>query len=340
MSLPVIVDPDSVLGLKTGTLVNARWQFGLSSPAMLVFSVKSTGNSVPLVSVEIDWGDGHMDNSDFRPVGRLFRHMHAYESPGTYNIGIRAVNSDQERSVLNVVAIRVLEDRGTVVTPSNRWIGLALPSASIQAALESVQSRAPSEVVSVAADTVVGTRSIVVDSREEAFEPGALVSITQPGKLITVARVTSRALNIVQLDAEVNDVYTAYTARVEVSRTTSITQLAQKDNTDYPWYFPKTVDIELIRSAVRMILATKPCERVMLPSFGSELHAIPFEQNDALVESLVRRATLEALQKWEPRVQVEDFSIKREDNDVQVKMTLSLTRGNGSFDLVFSLEGQ
>lgn len=340
MSAPVITDNDTPLALKSGELVNARWQIGLTDPATFSVVVQSSGTADPLVRVEVDWGDGFSEASDLRPVGRRTNYMHTYEEPGTYTIKVVAVNSAGTSSVVNPIPLRVLENRAAVVTPTRRWSGLALPVESLQAALDTVQNAVPVEVVSLAATPVVGERTIVVDGRPEVFDNGAQVSLTQPGKLITVARVVSRSENVITLDAEVNDAYTPGEVRVEVTRYISIRQVSPRANADYPWYFPATLDAALVKSAVRMILSTRPGERVMLPTFGSDLHRIPFEQNDFLVESLVRRATVEAIQRWEPRANVEKFEIRRAGHDIRVFLTVSMVRGSGSFTVDFALEGQ
>jgi phage baseplate assembly protein W len=59
---------------------------------------------------------------------------------------------------------------------------------------------------------------------------------------------------------------------------------------------------EDIRQAIRIILETRPGERVMRPEFGAGLHALVFEPMSQRTLSLVRHRVQEALVLWEPRI--------------------------------------
>jgi uncharacterized protein len=68
-------------------------------------------------------------------------------------------------------------------------------------------------------------------------------------------------------------------------------------------------DEEKVRQSIQLILSTAPGERQMLPEFGCDLHRLVFEANSAQVRSLVRVAVRDALQRWEPRIEVVDVRV-------------------------------
>lgn len=343
MSLPIVIagSPPDPIPLKNGTLAGTRWELNVTEVAIIAFAVSSSGNASPLTAVTVNWGDGAVERTEFRPIARLFQYVHQYELPGDYVVTVTATNTDGETSTTYTTPLRIRESRKSVTNPVRRWAGLALPNASIRETLQSVEGNNTAEIVSLGTEAAVGQNFIVVDGREELFLPSAQVTITQPGKLITMARVLSSNLNIIQLDAELNDTYSPVSALVEVRHATTISAMRRSTNNDVAWAFPSTFDATLVKAAVRMLLATRKKERVMLPDFGSDLHRIPFEQNDQIVESLVRRATIEAIQKWEPRAAVELFTMERIENEIQVKLTLVLSNDpQAAFDINFSLSTQ
>jgi uncharacterized protein len=59
-----------------------------------------------------------------------------------------------------------------------------------------------------------------------------------------------------------------------------------------------------IEQSIRIILATKPGERVMRPAFGCRVHELIFDIKDATTLNLLRKYVEDALAFWEPRIQV------------------------------------
>jgi phage baseplate assembly protein W len=79
------------------------------------------------------------------------------------------------------------------------------------------------------------------------------------------------------------------------------------------WAFPVSVqggrlrfavDAEDIRQAMLIILQTSPGERVMLPAFGCRLNELVFAAGNASTLSLAQLYAKDALEQWEPRIQV------------------------------------
>jgi phage baseplate assembly protein W len=59
-----------------------------------------------------------------------------------------------------------------------------------------------------------------------------------------------------------------------------------------------------IEQAIRIILGTRPGERVMRPDFGCRAHELLFEPLHVGTETLMQQYVAEALDMWEPRIDV------------------------------------
>ncbi len=59
-----------------------------------------------------------------------------------------------------------------------------------------------------------------------------------------------------------------------------------------------------VRQAVLLLLTTKPHERVMRPDYGSDLYKLVFSPNDETTAGLAIHYVKQALDRWEPRIQV------------------------------------
>jgi phage baseplate assembly protein W len=59
-----------------------------------------------------------------------------------------------------------------------------------------------------------------------------------------------------------------------------------------------------VRQSVLLLLSTRPGERVMRPLYGCNLHRILFWPNDNTTAGLAIHYVREALERWEPRIQV------------------------------------
>lgn len=70
----------------------------------------------------------------------------------------------------------------------------------------------------------------------------------------------------------------------------------------------------LIRASLQRIMMTSPGERVMTPTFGCDLRKYIFEPNDSVLEIDIKFTIIKAIQEFEPRVQLKDIEIQREDN--------------------------
>ncbi len=59
-----------------------------------------------------------------------------------------------------------------------------------------------------------------------------------------------------------------------------------------------------IEQAIYIVLSTMPGERVMRPEFGCRVHELVFAPHNAATEGLAALYVKEALDRWEPRIDV------------------------------------
>lgn len=94
-----------------------------------------------------------------------------------------------------------------------------------------------------------------------------------------------------------------------------------------------------IRQCIAVILSTKPGERQMLPKFGCRIHELLFAPNTAATAALVAHHVREALEQWEPRIEVIEVKALPKTNgsiDVRVDYVINATRAKQSFNYVLS----
>lgn len=81
---------------------------------------------------------------------------------------------------------------------------------------------------------------------------------------------------------------------------------------------------ESIRQALLLLLSTTPGERLMRPGYGSYLHRLVFAPNDHTTAGLAIHYVRQAVQRWEPRVEIVDLDAAA-DPDVPTRLTVRLT---------------
>ncbi len=64
--------------------------------------------------------------------------------------------------------------------------------------------------------------------------------------------------------------------------------------------------VEKVEQSLKIILGTQQGERVMRPAFGCNLRSLAFEPRNLVTAALARHLVLDALQRWEPRIDVLD----------------------------------
>lgn len=69
-----------------------------------------------------------------------------------------------------------------------------------------------------------------------------------------------------------------------------------------------------IEQSIRIILETSPGERVMRPEFGCRIHELIFAPNDAATEGLLIHYIEQALERWEPRIDLQEVNVSTDPN--------------------------
>jgi phage baseplate assembly protein W len=59
-----------------------------------------------------------------------------------------------------------------------------------------------------------------------------------------------------------------------------------------------------VRQSLILLLSTTPGERVMRPDYGCPLHRLMFWPNDATTAGLAIHYVRQAVQRWEPRIEI------------------------------------
>lgn len=66
-------------------------------------------------------------------------------------------------------------------------------------------------------------------------------------------------------------------------------------------------DDENIKDSLRVLLSTAKGERAGMPDYGCSIIDRVFDPNDTMMEIIVRNDILDAIEKWEPRVKVNEI---------------------------------
>lgn len=87
--------------------------------------------------------------------------------------------------------------------------------------------------------------------------------------------------------------------------------------------FPVAVDVNRgialaegrrdVEQAIGIILATAPGERPMRPEFGCDIHRMIFERLSGATRGRMEHAIRAALERWEPRIEVEEVTFELGD---------------------------
>lgn len=80
---------------------------------------------------------------------------------------------------------------------------------------------------------------------------------------------------------------------------------------------------EKIRQNVRLILGTQVGERPMLRQFGSRLHALVHEPNDAALADVLKNQAQQALLQWEPRIIALQAQVEQTEGQVQMRIAFA-----------------
>lgn len=67
-----------------------------------------------------------------------------------------------------------------------------------------------------------------------------------------------------------------------------------------------------VREALMILLGTEPGERVMRPTYGCPLRSLTFDPNSRATADLARHHVMNAIARWEPRVEIVDLMVEND----------------------------
>lgn len=92
--------------------------------------------------------------------------------------------------------------------------------------------------------------------------------------------------------------------------------------------------IDLIKDSIKIILSWPLYTREYVDDFGSRIFEILEEPNDDILISLIKKFTIDALEKWEKRIELISVNIYRPTNE---KVTIDLVYRIKELDIEDSL---
>jgi uncharacterized protein len=102
---------------------------------------------------------------------------------------------------------------------------------------------------------------------------------------------------------------------------------------------------EDIDQSIRIILGTRPGERVMRPTFGCRAYELIFEPRVSATISLLQEYVSQALLLWEPRIEVINVNVAADDiNDsallAEIEYVIKATHDTRSIVYPFFIEAE
>jgi Bacteriophage baseplate protein W len=112
------------------------------------------------------------------------------------------------------------------------------------------------------------------------------------------------------------------------------------------WSFPVEIESgyvrlaafeESVRQSIWVILSTTPGERMMLPDFGCGLSDLLFSLNNASTQGRVAFEVRQALDKWEPRIEVLNVEVMNGSTPavLDIRIEYRIMRTNTRFNMVY-----
>jgi phage baseplate assembly protein W len=72
-----------------------------------------------------------------------------------------------------------------------------------------------------------------------------------------------------------------------------------------------------VRDAIRILLTTRPGERLFIPDMGAGLDRMLYEPNTVSTRQAIKDRITNTLQQWEPRVGLDDVDVEADPTDPQ-----------------------
>lgn len=101
-------------------------------------------------------------------------------------------------------------------------------------------------------------------------------------------------------------------------------------------FFATSVDIDVIRDSVHVILNTRKGEMPMNPDFGSSAIDMLFDQITLNTQALVCQHIQDDIEQWEPRISVDSVSAYSSDNSRIIVINGIVNLSNQPFSLNYT----
>ena len=100
-----------------------------------------------------------------------------------------------------------------------------------------------------------------------------------------------------------------------------------------------------VREAIQVILSTRPGEQLQRPGFGGGLEALLTEPNTVATRTRIHELIADALQRWEPRIDVESIAVDTVDGEpgsvrVEIAYRLKRTQQAARVGLTLAMESR
>lgn len=98
-----------------------------------------------------------------------------------------------------------------------------------------------------------------------------------------------------------------------------------------------------VRESIRIIILTEPGERLMRERFGCGIRQFLFEPNTVTTRQLLRDRILQSLNRWEPRIAVQEVTVEADPDNpnlaaVTILFRLIATQAVERIDLTLQFE--
>jgi uncharacterized protein len=92
-----------------------------------------------------------------------------------------------------------------------------------------------------------------------------------------------------------------------------------------------------LRQNIRLIIGTRYGERPMLRDFGTRIHQLVHDPNDAVLGDLIKQQVQQALLQFEPRVLVTQTQIQQSEGELRMLLSYMQTSAPIADQLVLPL---
>lgn len=94
---------------------------------------------------------------------------------------------------------------------------------------------------------------------------------------------------------------------------------------------------EEVRSSLEILLCTSIGERIMQPTYGCDLKKLLFEPLDTALEAYVRDLIKTAILYHEPRIRLDDVSLKSLPNEgrIDIRLDYTIRTTNSRYNFVY-----